>query len=324
MSENNKIDLIDKKLLCELDINCRIPISKLAKKLRIGRNVANYRISILEKKGIISNYICSVNLGLLGYKTYKIFFRIVSSKKELEEKFVKELLKNEKSLHVIKTEGSFDYSATIAVKNIMELDEFLNDIKGKFKELIRDYEVSIIVYSRIYKLNKLLLGEKQAVKFEKYSGEEKKIKIDDKDKRILKELSQNANLSIVDLADKSKLSLDVVKYRLKSLTDNIVNSYRMMLNLNKLGYYHYVFMIRMKKATKKDEEKLVDWCSFKENVLFCTKRIGFSDFEINAAITDINDLNQFLGELKREFASFIDSYELMINSNILKLNYVPF
>ena len=119
------MDLIDKKILCELDENCRNPTSRIAKKLRISRNVANYRIKNLEKQGVITSYICSLNLGLLGYKTYKIFFKIQTSKKETEERFVKELLKSRKVIHVIKTEGSFDYSVTIAVRNIRELDEFL-------------------------------------------------------------------------------------------------------------------------------------------------------------------------------------------------------
>lgn len=319
----NKIDLIDKKLLCELDLNCRTPVSRIAKKLKISRNVANYRIKNLEKQGIITNYICSLNLGLLGYKTYKIFFKIQTSKKEEEKEFVKKLLESKEALHVIKTEGSFDYSVTIAVKTIKELDEFLMQVKSEFKELIKDYSVSIVVYSRIFKLSKLLLGEKEAVKFEKYSGEDEKIEIDEKDKKILKQLSQNANLSVIELSEKTKLSLDVVKYRLK-LLNKIVNSYRVMLNFSKLGYYHYVIMLKMKQATKEDEEKLVSWCSFKKNVLFCTKRIGYSDFEVNAAITDINDLNNFLVELREKFGNFFDGYELIINSQLLKLNYVPF
>lgn len=317
------MDLIDKKILCELDENCRNPISRIAKKLRTSRNVANYRIKSLEKQGIITNYICSLNLGILGYKTYKIFFKIQTSKKNSEDRFVKELLKSREVIHVIKTEGSFDYSVTIAVRNIRELDEFLMQIKSEFKELIKDYSVSIVVYSRIFKLSKLLLGEKEAVKFEKYSGEDEKTEIDEKDKKILKELAQAANLSIVELAEKTRLSLDVVKYRLR-LLNKIVNSYRVMLNFSKLGYYHYVIMLRMKQATKEDEEKLVNWCFFKKNVIFFTKRIGYSDFEINAAITDINDLNNFLAELREKFGNFIDSYELIINSQLLKLNYIPF
>jgi DNA-binding Lrp family transcriptional regulator len=170
-----------------------------------------------------------------------------------------------------------------------------------------------------------LFGQKQGIlKFEKYSGEDKQVTIDEKDIKILKELSQTANLSIIELAKRTKLSVDVIKYRLKSLNQRLIGSYRIMLNLNKLGYYHYVIMLRVRQATKQDEEKLISWCSLKRSVIYCTKRIGYFDFEINVAIKNINELNQFLSELKTEFGEMIDSYDTIINSQLLKLDYAPF
>ena len=318
------LDLIDKKILCELDLNCRIPISQLARRLRIARNTASYRIKSLEKSGIITRYICSINLGLFGYSTYKIYLKIKNLGRE-EEKFLNYIIENKKVIHFLKTEGAFDYSITVAVKSIHELDDLMTELKTRFRNLIRDYNVSIVVYSRIFKLNKLLLNEKQQViKFERYSEEERKAELNDKDKKIIQELSQKANLPLIELAEKTGFSVDVVKYRLKQLGKNSVNSYRVMLNLNKLGFYHYVIMLKMKQAPKQDEEKLVSWCSFKKNVLYVTKRIGLFDFEINAAITDINQLNSFISELKSELGEIIDSYDITINSQLLKLDYVPF
>lgn len=319
------MDLIDNKIMCALDDNCRKPISQIAHDLRIGRNVIAYRIKNLEAQGIISNYICSLNLGKLGYKTYKIYFKIKSSVKDLEKEFSDFLIKNSSVIHCLKTEGSFDYSAAIAVKKILELDNFLTEIKNKFGEIIIDYSVSIVVYTKIFKLNKLLLDQKEkATKFDNYSSEEEILRIDEKDKKIIKLLSQNSNLSILDIAEKTNLTVDIAKYRIKKLSGNIINSYRAVFNLNKLGYYHYVLMLKMRQANKKDEEKLVDWCIKRKNVLYCTKRIGQFDFEINIAITDIQNLNLFIDNFKENFSDLINSYELIINSKPLKLNYVPF
>jgi len=317
------MDLIDKKIICELDMNCRSPVSKIAKNLRISRNVAAYRIKNLEDNGIIRKYICSINLGLLGYKTYKIFFKIWSGK-ECEKEFVKNLIENKQIIHFLKIEGPFDYSIAISVKNISELNDFLMHLKNRFKDLIKDYLVSIVVYSRVFKLNKLLLDQKPTLKFEKHTSEDKQIKIDEKDIKILHELSQSANTPIVELAERTKLSVDIIKYRLKLLSKNLINSYRVLLDFAKLGYYHYVIMLRIKQATKYDENKLLSWCSLKKNVLFCTKRIGYFDFSINVAIKNINDFNKFISELKSGFGDMIDSYDVIINSELLKLDYIPF
>ena len=317
------MDLTDKKILCELDLNCRTPISKLAKKLRISRDIAAYRINRLEKEGIIINYLCSINLAKLRYKTYKLYFKLWSNNKE--EEFVKKLSNDKRVIHFLKTEGDFDYSLSVATMTVMDLDDFIMELKNEFSVLIKDYLVSIVIYSKVFKLNKLLLNQTSSdLKFEKHQGRVERVYIDEKDKKILNELSQSANLPIVDLAKKTKLSIDVIKYRLKKLEKELINTYRIRLNFNKLGYYHYVIMIKTIKLDHENEEKLFSWCSKKHEVIFCTKRVGNYDPEVNAAIRNIEELNKFLKELKSEFSDIIDSYNMIINSELLRLNYIPF
>ena len=96
-----------------------------------------------------------------------------------------------------------------------------------------------------------------------------------------------------------------------------------MINMNKLGFFHYVILLKIRNSSNNDEEKLTNWCANKKNIMYYTKRIGSFDFEVNAAITDINDLNNLIHELKINFSEIINSYELILNSKILKLNYFP-
>jgi len=318
------MDLIDKKILCELDVNCRTPLSRLAKSLRIGRNVLDYRIKKMEKEKIITNYICSVNLGKLGYKTYKIYCKMRKMTLAQENYFVNYISDEKRILHFLKTEGSYDFAFVVAVQNIRELDDFISEIKTQFKETLHDYAISIVVYSKIYKMHKLLLGQKKEIKFDKYSEDKKEVELDDKDKKILRILSQSANISIVDLADKTGLSIDIVKYRVKELTERLVSSFRIIADMGKLGYFHYVIMLKIRNSSTSEEKDFMDWCANKNNILFTTKRIGFFDYEVNVAIKSIDDLNGFLAEMKSKFGNIIDSYELMINSKLLKLNYLPF
>ena len=86
------MDQVDRKILCELDRNCRTPVSQIAKRLKIGRNVVSYRINKLEKEGIIFRYIASMNLGRLGFQTYKIYFHTSPTE---EDRFKEKLEKEE-------------------------------------------------------------------------------------------------------------------------------------------------------------------------------------------------------------------------------------
>jgi DNA-binding Lrp family transcriptional regulator len=318
------MDRLSSKILCELDANCRMPLTQMAKKLRIGRNVLDYRIKKLEKEKIITNYICSVSMNKLGYKNYKIYCKMKSMKTNREKEFVS-FVKNEKRvIHFIKTEGSFDYAFVVAAKTIQELDSFLTEFKTNFNDILNDYILSIIVSYRIFKLNKLLLGEnKESIKFDNKKDDNKEIELDEKDKKILQILSQKANITVVELSEKTGYSIEVVKYRIKNLSQNIVNSFRAIIDMNKLGYFHYVFMLKIRNAKKEDEENLISWCANKLNSMYITKRLGSFDYEFNFAIKDINELNSLLSELKYKFGNIIEQHELIISSELIKLNYLP-
>ncbi|GEM_PF-1930491 len=317
------LDLIDKRILCALDENARVPLTKLAKKLRINRNVCEYRIKNLQEKGIIEKYICSISLGKLGYTTYKVYFKLHTNE-QAETLFRKIIQEHKEAIHFLKTEGAFDYAVTLVVKKLSSLDTFLTKVKST-KHLIKDYLVSGIVSSKVFKIEKLFLDKsKEILKSEVYKEDEKVYTIDEKDVRILSCLAQNARTPLINLAKETHLTIDIVKYRLTQLEKGIISSYRPIFDFSKLGYFHYVIMLQTRSATSHDEDKLITWCMFKKNVLFITKRIGAFDFEINVAIQDIASLTSIMNELKKEFGTIIDSYETIVVSELLKLNYVPF
>ena len=61
-----KLDLTDRKILTELDKNCRISNSVLARKVNKSREAMKYRIKQLQQKGILTGFITSINPNKLG------------------------------------------------------------------------------------------------------------------------------------------------------------------------------------------------------------------------------------------------------------------
>ena len=51
-----KIDAKDRRILYELDKNCRQSNSQIGKKVGLGRDVVSYRIDKLMKQGVIDNF----------------------------------------------------------------------------------------------------------------------------------------------------------------------------------------------------------------------------------------------------------------------------
>ncbi|MBU2440969.1 MAG: Lrp/AsnC family transcriptional regulator, partial [Nanoarchaeota archaeon] len=308
------MDVLDKKILRELDLNCRQSYAQIARKVRSSRAVVGYRIKRLEKQGVIKKYITAVNLGKLGFNTYKLYFKVFGHEEQAEKDFISYVIKLPKVIHFMKTQGAFDFSLVIATKNINDLDEIISDLKNNFSNIIRDYRLSIIVSSRVFGRAKLFLAEKdKCPKVENFSGATDTIHLDDKDVKILCALSNDASLPILDLAKKTGLSMDVIKYRMKKLVkQGIINNFRLLFSADKLGFYHYVFLLNIKQATKADEERINTWGQLNDRVMYITKRVGFWDFELNVALKDIDDFNKFVAELEKEFSKIINSYETII------------
>lgn len=317
------MDRLDKKIFCLLEENCRTPISQIAKQLKVSRSVVDYRINNLLKQKVIREFIASIDLGRLGYESYKIYLKTLDSKRKKE--LTAHLSEKKEVIHLVDLEGFYDLSFVMVAKNIQELDLFLTELKTDFEDLIEETDISIVVYSKIFKFEKLLLGiRKQMLKIEKYSAKKEKIEIDDIDKNILHELSRNARATYVELAQSTGQSLDVISYRMKKIKKEIISSFRVLFDLSAFGYFHYVILIKTKNMTKQDEERFISWSETKDNVMYCTKRIGRHDIEINIAISDINHLREFMRELKEHFSNNITFHETILVNKVLKLNYLPF
>ena len=104
----SKIDLTDRKILHELEVNARIPISILAKKLRQSRDIVNYRIKRLEKDSVIKGYHAFIDASKLGYKIYRVYFKFYSIKKSDYNELVKLLVENSNVFWVAETDGFVD------------------------------------------------------------------------------------------------------------------------------------------------------------------------------------------------------------------------
>ncbi len=130
-----KLDLIDRKILAELDKNCRIPNSVLAKKIRKSRESVKYRIQQLQKRGIIKKFITSINPNKLGYFMFKVYLKLQNIP-EQREKFFDELRNNKDVYWIGISDGAFDMVFAILSKSIPEYFTKINIIFSRWQHLI--------------------------------------------------------------------------------------------------------------------------------------------------------------------------------------------
>src|SRR3989344_5346702 len=158
MNEIN-IDLIDRKILYQLDLNARQSNAQIGKKISTSKEVVNYRIKRLEKEGYISGYHTIINFWKLGYQTIRVYLKFIDISPENKVQLMDFLIKKDKVLFILETEGVYDLGFGVLVKNLSEFEKFYEEFKASWKPFIIKEQISF--YNAIYHFNRDYLLEKQ-------------------------------------------------------------------------------------------------------------------------------------------------------------------
>jgi Lrp/AsnC family leucine-responsive transcriptional regulator len=219
-----KLDLKDKKILTLLDEDARLSNSQIAKKVGLSKPAVEYRLKRFEKNNLIFQYYAVIDFTKLGYSQYKIYFKFQDTTLEDEQKIINYWDKSNNSVWIAQIRGRWDLAVSVIAKSNFEFGKVLSEFMNKFSKFILEKDVLLTEYSPIY--SREYLTETKPSEFV-YGVPSKIYELDETDKKILKELSKNARINIVDLAEKTKLSRDVINYRLKKLTnEKIIVQYR--------------------------------------------------------------------------------------------------
>src|SRR3989338_6684474 len=120
-----KLDKTDRKILAELDKNCRTPTTILAKKVRKSRQAVEYRINQLVKNGVITSFNAAFNHHKMGYKIYKIYLKLRNIPEEKQRLF--DYLRNCGIVYWMgEFSGTWDLIFGVFVKNDYEFFELKN------------------------------------------------------------------------------------------------------------------------------------------------------------------------------------------------------
>jgi len=308
--EKIKLDLTDRKILAELDKNCRIPNSKLAKIVNKSREAVKYRIQQLEKKDIIEKYITSINPNKLGYYMFKVYLQLENIPKERERFY--EFLKSQRTIYWMGvSDGAFDCVFAILSRSITEYYDQINNILSQFEGLIVKKVLGTMVDTRQY--NKKFFINETDGKHVIFGGDVIYNKIDELDYKILEILANNARIPITELARRVNSTIEIVRTRIKKMEEKgIILGYRIAVDFNKLGLEFFKAIIYFKSLSDEDERTLFEWMRQHPNSLYYIRSLAPWEVEFEFAVESYQQFNQIINELRKRFSHVISHYEHLI------------
>ncbi len=311
--EKIKLDKKDKKLLSYIFHNFREPITKIAKKCMISREQAEYRIKKYEEKGLIKKYLVFFDLYSLGYnKNYIIKLRVKNPNIDK----LSQIKTNEGILIFTRVQcyGAWDYILTVLTKETLNILDFISDLYELWKENLLDYDIFEPIELHYFPL-KIFGVNKEENKLSLYETEKKKI--DELDKKIIHEISKNAKIKIINIANNIHEKVETVNYRLKKLKKNIILGYRILLDLNKIDYKLVQLVLKLNNLSKSNKNKILTYGSRRENIHAVGIGVGKYNTIFQIIYKTPSELIEEINEIKETFSENLVEYELIHIENEL-------
>lgn len=311
------MDLKNKKILGELVLNSRIPLSRLAKRVGLSREVLTYRINQLVSKGIITNFHAVIDEEKLGYLRNTCFIQLKGISPTKEKQFFEFLQKNKSVTYAGTVIGKWNVVFDLISKDRRDMDKIIKEIQEKVKANLSIFAIAGNTISGGYYPEKIF----EARKFPKVNHN-KKIKIDKTDLRILQCLSDNSRIEYSELSKKLNMTANAIKYRIQNLEQSgVIDRYTISIDVQKLDFSWYNIQVKLIA----DEKKVQEFLENEKITIYHYHYIGNENWDIDIGIIVKNseELREFLVKFREKFPEAIKIHDVYIILDVLKENILP-
>lgn len=313
------LDKVEEKILGELDANARQSEKQIASTIGSSRQVVNYRVNKLIDKGIITNFYTNINVGKLGLKSYYVYLQFSGTNKEQEQTLFKHITDLDFTGWLVSGVGRWDAVTLIFAKSSAMFERLLSELISECDDYLQDYSFTTLVEAEhiSYKfLNQDGAGASQTDKTEQIS-------LDGKDLRVLDAVSQDARITVTDIASEQGLEPHVVRYRLKKLKETVIEGFKPKIDVHKLGFQWHLLLLQFQVFDEDTKRSFLSYCRDHKNVYYVANTLGTYNVMLDIHVQDTRAFKDVLLDLKQRYSGLIKRYESMVIFNEHKISYFP-
>ncbi len=318
-----KLDLKDRKLLYELDLDSRQSAHQLAKKIGLSKDAIIYRMKRLQESGVIKQFHTVIDVGKLNFISFRLYLRLQNATPEKEAEIIEYLKAQPTVAWLVSIDGDYDVGMWILVRTITEMNSFWKELLQRYRDYIEERQLTI--FTKVSYFPRTYLLDKKSNDLEYvFISEPQPAELDETDTAILTLLAPQARLPVVEIAQKLKLTAKTVAARIRQLEKKkVIVGYRTVFNLEKLGYLYYKIHFNIYHTTPQKERQFRQYIKQHPNIVYDNEVLGGDDLEIEVQVPSPQEFRAICNEIKREFADIISGYKYMLFYQEHKFVFFP-
>jgi Lrp/AsnC family transcriptional regulator, regulator for asnA, asnC and gidA len=307
------LNVKDRKILAELDLNARATFQEIGKKVRLSKETTIYRIKNLEGKGIIQRYTTLVNFSKLGYTGYGVFSRFQNVNETLKKEIIEYLSKIPELYWVALIGGKYDVVFGIMAKNVFQFNKIYYKILNKYGSHLVDNTIIIRTELRQSKRNYLVNKKPELFKPPHFGKEPEIVKLDELNANILSILSNHARMNVVDIAKMLDKPASTIASRIKQMVKNkIIEGFTTYIKSQSYDMQSYRLLINLQNMDEKARNSLFSYVNTNPNMILGIETVGKWNFEITLEVESHEQLQEEISKLRSDFSNIIRNIDFLI------------
>ena len=150
------LDVKDRKILYQLDLNCRQSNAQIGKKVGLSKQVVDYRIKRMEEEGIITGYWTCIDSYRFGYQVYRYYLTLQNASSKKKEEILEYFASYPDMWVVDKSTGTYDIVLVIWIKNVPRFYQFWDKANEQYGDYFAEKTFSVYLEASVFPLSFLL------------------------------------------------------------------------------------------------------------------------------------------------------------------------
>ncbi len=313
------LDLIDKKLLVELDKNARVSAAALSRRLRLPKETVNYRIKRLFASGHIQYAYTLVNAARLAHTHYKVFLKFRPLSRTTLDAIITYIRRQQSCANLRVLDGEYDLVFLTVHESPESLQRFFTSFQQLFGAELLVRSVHLVTASHTFSSVVAGLQEGRTL----LHGEPSSVRIDALDRALLSAISRDARARLVDLARLLGEPPQTTRYRLRRLErEGVIAGYAVALDRDKFRRVFVQVDVLLKTSARLSS--IIEFFGRSGTCLFAYELLGRYDLSFELSVEGEREFRRLLDEFT---GLFLDEVLVCETSRIIKdftVNWSPF
>lgn len=321
------IEIKQRRLLYELDLNPRASFAQLSKTLRIPEETVRYRTSKLLSEGIAQTFYPVISVGRLGMSIHKLMFKLHNVTDSRLRAMLDFLAAHRQVNWVAQFDGSYDLGCTVWIRELGELAQLLDETRRRFYAQIKEISYAVNMHAEFFPRDYLIRSKRSLANRAIYSSSNEDVSrttLDSHDMQILKLLSLDARQSIAELARAMNVAHETARTRLQRLERNgIITGYRMVLNHEAVGMLSYYLLLKLHSVANERLDALLRFLRAHPAVVYMIRMVGGWDYDVSIEVENVQAYRHFRREVGNHFADVVREAESLVSWKVEKFSILP-